>query len=86
LIGQSLVPLVVLWLLLVAFLRIRPESGSWLLGYRVLYAAAWRNRLKLLDAFVSTGLLWLVLLLWCQLCSTWTITLDKELLVLTPCT
>lgn len=78
LIDPSLVPLLVLWLVLVAFLRARLESGSWRPEYRVLFAAAWRNKLTLLEAFVFTGLLWL-LLLWGQLFKTLKIEFFSEL-------
>lgn len=79
LIGPSLLPAVVLWLVLVAFLRARLESGRWRPEYRVLFAAAWRNKLTLLEAFVFVGLLWLLLLLWGELFRTLKINFFKEL-------
>ena len=83
LIFPSLLPIIVLWLVLVAFLRARLESGSWRPEYRVLFAAAWRNKLTLLEAFVFTGLLWLLLLLWGQLFQTLKIGFFRELFALT---
>ncbi len=83
LIFPSLLPIIVLWLVLVAFLRARLECGSWRPEYRVLFAAAWRNKLTLLEAFVFTGLLWLLLLLWGQLFQTLKIGFFRELFALT---
>lgn len=78
-IGPSLLPAVVLWLVLVALLRARLESGRWRPEYRVLFAAAWRNKLTLLEAFVFVGLLWLLLLLWGELFRTLKINFFREL-------
>lgn len=82
-IGPSLLPAVVLWLVLVALLRARLESGSWRPEYRALFAAAWRNKLTLLEAFVFVGLLWLLLLLWGYLFNTLKISFFKDLFALT---
>jgi hypothetical protein len=58
---------VVLWLHLLPFLQARLQIGRWTTRYDLLFSAAWRNVLMLLEAAIFTGLFWLLLLLWQQL-------------------
>jgi len=60
---QTVAPLVVLWLIAVAFLRAQLESRSNSPNYRALFAAAWRNKLTLLEAGIFVGVFWALLAL-----------------------
>lgn len=60
---SSLLPLLVLWLLALAFVRVRLEAGCWRAGYPTLFRAAWKNCLALLEAAAFTGIAWLLLAL-----------------------
>lgn len=71
--------LFVLWLIAIAFLRAQLESGRSLPSYHALFAAAWRNKLTLLEAAIFTGVFWLLLWLWAALFSTLDIDFFREL-------
>jgi hypothetical protein len=79
LIIASALPLLVLWLVSSAFLRARLESGHWRPPYPALFAAAWRNKLTLLEAGVFVALFWGLLLLWGALFNTLQIYFFREL-------
>jgi hypothetical protein len=55
------IALMVLWLVVVAFLRARLETALWKPPYEALFAAAWRNKLTLAEAALFVGLLWILL-------------------------
>jgi hypothetical protein len=79
LIAASALPLLVLWLVSIAFLRARLETGLWRPPYPALFAAAWRNKLTLLEAGVFVALFWGLLLLWGALFRTLQIYVFREL-------
>lgn len=66
----SVFVLLVLWLVVIAFLRAQLESRMTVPSYRALFAAAWRNKLTLLEAVIFTGFFWLLLWLWAALFGT----------------
>jgi hypothetical protein len=70
--------LLVLWLVVIAFLRAQLESHTNAPSYRALFAAAWRNKLTLLEAAIFTGVFWLLLWLWGALFRTLDIDLFAE--------
>lgn len=79
LIAANALPLLVLWLISIAFLRARLETGQWRPPYPALFAAAWRNKLTLFEAGVFVALFWGLLLLWAALFNTLEIKLFREL-------
>ena len=79
LVAANALPLLVLWLVSLAFLRARLETGSWRPPYPSLFAAAWRNKLTLFEAGVFVALFWGLLLLWAVLFNTLEIKLFREL-------
>lgn len=79
LIAANALPLLVLWLVGIAFLRARLETGEWRPPYPALFAAAWRNKLTLFEAGVFVALFWGLLLLWATLFNTLQIDVFREL-------
>jgi hypothetical protein len=79
LIAANVLPLLVLWLVSIAFLRARLETGTWRPPYPALVAAAWRNKLTLFEAGVFVALFWGLLLLWATLFRTLQIDVFREL-------
>jgi len=67
---ENAFPLVVLWLIVIAFVRAQLETGRHLPEYRALFAAAWRNKLVLLETSIFVGIFWLLLWLWATLFGT----------------
>ncbi len=59
--------MIVLWLLVVAFLRSRLDHGRWIGSYSQLFSSAWQNKLTIAEALAFTGAFWLLLLLWAGL-------------------
>jgi hypothetical protein len=62
--------LLVLWLIVLPFLRVRLAAGRWSTDYPSLFRDAWRSQLALAEAAVFTGVFWLLLLLWGRLFET----------------
>jgi hypothetical protein len=79
LVAANALPLLVLWLVSIAFLRARLETGTWRPPYPALFAAAWRNKLTLFEAGVFVALFWGLLLLWAELFDTLQIRFFSEL-------
>ena len=55
---------IVLWLMLLPFLKARLLATRWNVHYPTLFASAWHNVLVLAEAGLFTGLFWLLLILW----------------------
>ena len=70
---------VVLWLLVLPFVQARLIHGHWNAHYLTLFTSAWHTHLILAEAFLFTGLFWLLLGLWAALFHMLDINFFKEL-------
>jgi hypothetical protein len=76
---SHLLPLLLAWLIAMAFLRAWLEADRGSPPYPRLFSAAWRGKITLLEACVFTGAFWILLALWAELFHTLEIDFFREL-------